>query len=183
MNGAHIRRPTGFGVLRYVLAWSVIAAVGATIVASVLVPRLAGATPYVILTGSMQPSLPPGTMVVTRPVAAEDVAVGTVITYQLISGEPTVVTHRVVSQGLTAAGETVFRTQGDANTALDPGWVKPVQIRGERWYAIPYVGRVTTVLNEVDRTLLERLLAIGLLGYAAVMLVGAVRERRTAVLS
>ena len=39
------------------------------------VPRLAGATPYTVLTGSMQPELAPFTLVVVKPVLAERVNV------------------------------------------------------------------------------------------------------------
>ncbi|MCZ4499745.1 MAG: signal peptidase [Marmoricola sp.] len=162
-----------------VVAVAVTVAISAVLVVAVLVPRLAGATPYVILTGSMRPQMPPGTLVVTRPVAASDVGVGEVITYQLVSGKPTVVTHRVVAQGISAVGEQVFRTRGDANTATDVGWVRAVQIRGARWYAVPYLGYLTNRFTATDRRLLQTAVEVGLLGYAAVMLGGAALGRRT----
>jgi signal peptidase len=46
----------------------VILLVTAAIGIAVLVPRLGGATPYVVLTGSMEPRMPPGTLVVVKPV-------------------------------------------------------------------------------------------------------------------
>ena len=46
------------------------------------------------LTSSMEPGLPPGTLVIVKPIDPVDVRIGTVITYQLESGKPTVVTHR-----------------------------------------------------------------------------------------
>lgn len=179
MSGEHVRRSSG--AVTYVAAWSLITLLGAVIVGTVLVPRIAGATPYVIATGSMKPTLAPGTMVVTRPIAAASVRIGTVVTYQLVSGEPAVVTHRVVGQGITAAGAVVFRTKGDANTANDPGWVRPEQIRGARWYAVPYLGHLTNRLNSVDRVLVQRTVAVALLGYVGLLALGALRQRRTAV--
>lgn len=172
----HSRLGTTLGVL-------VTAAIGVVLVAAVLLPRVAGGTPYVILTGSMRPGMPPGTLVVDRPVDVSRLGVGTVITYQLASGEPEVVTHRVVAQGVNATGERVFRTRGDANTAVDPGWVRPVQIKGARWYAVPYLGYVTTLVGARQRDLLQGVLIAGLLAYAAAMLVGGLRDRiaRTAV--
>jgi signal peptidase len=164
-----------------VLGWAFAGAVVAVLAVAVLVPRLGGATPYVILTGSMSPGMPPGTLVVARPVPVDRIGPGAVITYQLASGEPEVVTHRVVAQGISADGERVFRTQGDANPAPDAGWVRPVQVRGERWYAVPYLGYLTTRITDTDRRAVQTALVAGLLGYAGLMLVRALRERRTAV--
>lgn len=162
----------------HLLAWLVILGVAAVVTVTVLVPRLGGATPYTVLTGSMRPSMPPGTMVVVRPVAAADVRVGDVVTYQLASGEPEVVTHRVVSVGLDGHGHRIFRTQGDANDVADEAWVKPVQLKGERWYAVPYVGRFSNALNGAQRELVL-VVAVGtLLLYAAYMFGSDLRDRR-----
>ncbi len=165
------------GALSRVLCWLVVVAIAAVVTVAVLIPRAFGGTPYVILTGSMQPSIPPGSLVVTRPVAADTLGLGQVITYQRASGEPTVVTHRVVAQGVSAAGEKVFRTQGDANTAADPGWIRPVQIRGERWYDVPYLGYLTSAISAPVRQALQTAIVAGLLLYAAFMFTSGLRDR------
>jgi signal peptidase len=164
-------------LVRQSLAWLLILAIGAMIAVAVVVPRVGGAVPYVIETGSMQPGLPPGTLVVVRPVAPERIAIGDVVTYQLVSGQPEVVTHRVVAQGIDMTGKPRFRTQGDANNAADPGWVQPVQVRGERWYAVPLLGYVTTLLTGAQRALLVLVLAGVLLAYAAFMFATDLRDR------
>jgi signal peptidase len=165
------------GTLSRAICWTLICAVACVVAAAVLVPRLGGGTPYVILTGSMRPSLPPGTLVVTRPVGTVLPGIGSVVTYQRASGEPTVVTHRVVAQGVSATGEQVVRTQGDANPVPDPGWVRPVQLRGERWYDVPYLGYVTTVLSSSARGALQTLMIAVLLLYAAYMITTGLRDR------
>jgi signal peptidase len=109
-----------------VVAWCVILGAVAVLAAAVVVPRLGGATPYTVLTGSMEPRFPPGTLVVVRPVPIEEVGIGDVITYQLHSGDPTVVTHRVVGVSTTLGGEQSLITQGDANDIPDAA---PVQCR------------------------------------------------------
>jgi signal peptidase I len=150
-------------------AWLIIIAATAVVTAAFLVPRLTGATPYTVLTGSMSPSLPAGTLVVMRP--AEQVAVGDVITYQLRSGDPTVVTHRVVSTSVdTATGETLLHTQGDANASPDPDPVHLVQVRGKLWYSVPHLGRVTLLLSGHERQIAVDVAAALLLGYAATIL-------------
>ncbi len=166
------------GWVGQVIAWSIILAVGALLVVSVLIPRIVGATPYTILTSSMEPAMPPGTLVVVKPVDTDQIGVGEVVTYQLESGQSTVVTHRVAAVGLTAKGETVFTTQGDANDVADEKPVRPVQIRGERLYFVPYIGKVTTVVTSSQRGVATVVIVLGLFGYSASMLVGAARDRR-----
>jgi signal peptidase len=160
------------------LTWSVILAVAAVLVTTVVLPRVAGGTPYTVLTGSMKPDLGPGTLVVVRPVDPGDVGIGTVITYQLKSGEPTVVTHRVVAVAMGPDGEPKFQTQGDANEVPDAAWVRPIQIKGQLWYSVPMLGRANTLLNGEQRQWAIYGVAALLLGYAAQMWVGAYRHRR-----
>lgn len=157
--------------------WIVLLVALAALALVVVVPRLAGATSYTVLTGSMQPGMPPGTLVVVKPAPADEIGVGTVITYQLQSDRPTVVTHRVISQALDDAGEPVFQTRGDANTAPDRAWVRPVQIRGERWYAVPYLGYVSNLLTGQERRM-GIYLAAGLLFALAIAQFRAGRRDR-----
>ncbi len=167
-----------FWWLRRVLAWTVLLAVTAVLVLAVALPRVGGATPYAILTGSMKPSFPPGTLVVMRPVDADDIGVGTVITYQLESGEQTVVTHRVAGVAINPKGERVFITQGDANNIADEKMVRPVQIRGALWYSVPALGYANRYLTSDQRSQLTFVVAAALLAYAVWSLVTGLRDRR-----
>lgn len=151
--------------------------VGAILLVALIIPRIAGATPYVIETGSMRPTLPPGTMVIAKPVPPESIAAGDVITYQIKSGDPTVVTHRVKTVGYDGLGQVRFRTQGDANDAMDRTWVLPEQIRGKEWYAVPYLGYVAFWLDGSARSLVLGLVIVALLGYALRSFLQAAREK------
>lgn len=160
-----------------VAAWVVLFAAVAVLAVAVVVPRLFGATPYSILSGSMQPSLEPGDLIVVRPTEIDDIGVGSVITYQIESGQPTVATHRVVAIGWRD-GERVVRTQGDANNTPDAEWVRAVQIKGEVWYHAPFLGHLHSALSGSQRDLLVKAVAGSLLAYAAWMFVSAARDRR-----
>ncbi|UFU01714.1 signal peptidase I [Ruania suaedae] len=163
------------------LVWAVLMVLVLVLIAGVLLPRVAGGTPYAVLTGSMQPSYPPGTLVVVKPVAIEEIAVGDVITYQLASGEAAVVTHRVVSVGssLGGSGERVLRTQGDTNNVADAEPVREVQIRGRLWYAVPHLGHVTTWVSGPTREVVTSAAAAALLVYAVWKFRLAALERRS----
>jgi signal peptidase I len=161
------------------LAAAVVVVAGAALVLGVLVPRLAGATPYTVTTSSMEPALDVGTLVVVRPVAPATVSTGDVMTYQLRSGEPAVVTHRVVGLGTTAGGDRTFVTRGDANAVADPRPVREVQVRGTVWYAVPWIGHVSSLASGQQRQAVGTVVAVGLLAYAAVLVVRELRARRT----
>ncbi len=146
------------------------------------IPLVAGATPMTILTGSMEPTYPPGTLIIVKPVAVTDIAIGDPITYQLESGKPEVVTHRVVAIQ-SENGNLTFTTKGDANNAPDVNPVLPVQIRGTVWYSVPLIGYVNTVISGQNRALLVPAIAIALFCYAGYMFAsgivhGARRRRR-----
>jgi signal peptidase len=160
-----------------VCTWLVILAAGAALTAAVLVPRLGGGTPYAVLTGSMRPDLPPRTLVVVRPVPFGDIAIGDVITYQLESGEATVVTHRVVGIGVNVDGERVLTTKGDANRVVDPKPVREVQVKGRLWYSVPQLGRLHQALTGQERQWAVYAVAVLLFGYAAMTWGAALRDR------
>lgn len=136
---------------------------------AVIVPRVAGATPLTILTGSMQPSLPPGTLIVVKPEPVTHIAIGDVLTYQIRPGRPDVVSHRVVGVTVASDGSRTFTTKGDNNSAADPT-VQPAQIRGVLWYSIPLLGYVSTFVAGSQGSWLVPLAGVLLLGYAVYLI-------------
>lgn len=159
--GSHVARRHLVRVVRGIVTTSALL-LGALALVAGVVPRLAGGAAYAVLTSSMEPGLPPGTLVVVRPVPPEELGIGDVVTYQLVSGEPQVVTHRIVGMRVGARGAPVFSTRGDANPAADPEPVQAVQIRGRVWYALPWVGRLSLMLDRLDRDLVTRSTALAL---------------------
>ncbi|WP_448060898.1 signal peptidase I [Cellulomonas hominis] len=177
-GGARRRGP--LAVVRLGLSGGLLALTVLVAVVAVVVPALTGAHTYTVLTRSMEPGLPPGTFLIVRPTPVEDLRVGDIITFQLESGKPAVVTHRVIAVELTSDGERRFRTQGDNNALADADPVRPVQIRGELWYAIPFLGWVAGARSEGAAGVWIPVLAGLVLCYAAVMVGGWVLERRRA---
>jgi signal peptidase I len=160
----------------HVLAWLLLLTAVGVLVIAILVPRLAGATPYTIETSSMRPTMPPGSLVVVRPTSADQIGVGSVITYQLRSGEPVVVTHRVIAVGVDGSGEVRFQTQGDANAVPDSRWVRPVQVRGTVWYAVRGLGRLNTLLTGEQHRMATYAAAGLLMIYPAALFLADIRR-------
>ncbi len=161
-----------------VTVWLVILTAAAALAAAVVVPRLTGATPYTVTTGSMRPVYPPGTLVVVKPLPVDEIRSDDVVTYQLESGEAPVVTHRVIEVGTNLDGDVQLVTQGDANDIPDAEPVRPEQVRGRVWYSVPYLGYVNNVVGGDERRIGGYVVVTALLGYAGLMFVGSARERR-----
>ena len=171
------RGPSIVGFVGQIVAWVVILGVTAMITVAVLIPRVGGATPYTILTSSMEPLNPPGTLVVIKPTPMNKIDVGDVITYQLESGKPTVVTHRVVQVEQALNGQTSFVTKGDNNQINDAAPVLPVQVRGKLWYRVPYLGYVNNMLTGNQRQTATVIVAGSLFLYAGYMFASGLRDR------
>lgn len=119
----------------------------AALVGIVLVlPRVLGAVPLTVLSGSMTPTLRPGDIVVVRPTPVAELRVGDVITFQPVSGDPSLTTHRIVQ--IIASDDDVQQviTRGDANN-VDDDPIIPAQINGQVIYSVPFVGYLTTTRN------------------------------------
>jgi signal peptidase len=168
----------GFGLSVGLLAFVVL--IGVLVIG---IPLITGSTPMTILTSSMVPTYPPGTLIIVKPVDADEIRLGDAITYQLESGKPEVVTHRVVAISQSDDG-TTFTTRGDNNNVDDPKQVKPVQVRGAVWYAVPYIGYANTIVNGPNRAWIVPVIAVALFAYAGYMFASGItqaRRRRNAV--
>lgn len=103
-----------------------------------------------VLTGSMDPSYPKGSLVVSTPQPVEEVRAGQVITFYAPEGDRRVVTHRVLKVLSDPAGtaQPVVETKGDANAAADP-W--QARLEGDTaWrarFSIPFVGYALRFLH------------------------------------
>jgi signal peptidase len=140
-------------------------------------PAAVGGLPLTVLTGSMEPGLPPGTLVVMKPTPVDDIRVGDVMTYQIESGKPAVVSHRVIGKTFDSRYGVIFTTQGDNNDTADPP-VREVQVRGTLWYSIPLLGWVNNAVNGEARSWLVPVGAGLLFAYAGYTVIAALLDRR-----
>ncbi|KAA1415333.1 signal peptidase I [Nocardioides humilatus] len=121
-----------------------VGAVLGTAVFLVMVGGLAvGVRPVVITSGSMEPTISTGAMVVSRSVSADDVAVGDVVTVRTTTGSR--VTHRVVEIS-GDGGVVTLRLKGDANADPDPVSYPATEV-GKAVVDVPYVGYLLMAVN------------------------------------
>ncbi len=127
-----------------------------------------------VVTGSMQPQIPVGSLVVTDHISAAALAAGDVIAFpQPCSNARIIVVHRVVDDSIDSTGNVAVRTKGDANPGEDrwPGscstldsngaLVTPPDARVDRVvYVVPAAG---TVFDAARRYALIALVGLGIL--------------------
>ena len=80
---------------------AVVLVVSAAIVVVVLVPRMTQGTAMTVLTGSMSPEIPVGSVVLVRPVDPRTLEVGDIATYQVEPDKEVFITHRITRSTTT----------------------------------------------------------------------------------
>lgn len=121
-------------------------AVAALIVTALLsIARIMGLHAYVVHTGSMEPNLRPGDLVVdTRPTGHYHR--GEILTFRHSSYTTDVVTHRVVS--IDASG--LITTKGDANRTADVWAIRPGQVKGRVALKLRGLGYVVVFMSHAS---------------------------------
>jgi len=122
--------------------------------------RLLGYEVYNVISGSMAPAIPEGSLVMVRRVDESEIREGDVIAF---GKDGSVVTHRVIRVDDEARE---FITKGDANEEQDMHPVAFVSMIGRVERSFPYVGGICAQLTSVEGKL-----------YALAVLVGGVLMR------
>ena len=113
----------------------------------VTLPRILNLRAVVVLTGSMEPALPVGSIAFVEKSGAQDIAVGDVLTfYRPDVTQRVLVTHRVVGVA-REQGQPAFRTKGDANEEPDEWLVPSANVVGPVTRVIPHMGHVTDLIR------------------------------------
>jgi len=100
-----------------------------------------GIQPYVVESGSMQPTIETGSLCfINKRANYEDMQVGDVIAFKINTN--TFVTHRI--NAITDEG---FETKGDANIAIDNVITNKDNFIGKNIYSIPKVGFIVKMIQ------------------------------------
>lgn len=104
---------------------------------------------YSVMTGSMTPVYPTGSLVFVKLTDPQDIRVGDDITFYNPSSEQEIWTHRV-TQIVTDYGNNgiCFKTQGVANSSEDPFITLGGNVVGVVKFSIPYAGYVLKFMQE-----------------------------------
>lgn len=130
----------------------------AVVIAVVLaVPSAAGYRSLTVLTGSMQPTLEPGSVVVDEVISPTEARIGDIVTFTDPENPDRLITHRL--KAARVEGDTArMVTRGDANDAP------------ERW-SVPVDGEIGRVIVNVPKLGHVQALAGTRSGYLVLMIV------------
>lgn len=101
---------------------------------------------YDILTGSMSPTIKPGSLIIVKEIDSNEIKEGDIITFKG-SSTSNLTTHRVV-EVIDKNNNIKFQTKGDANDVLDPMLVDEGLLVGKVIFDIPYIGKVMSFINQ-----------------------------------
>jgi len=109
--------------------------------------RIFGVQVYGVLTGSMEPAYPTGSLIYVKRVDTSDLRVNDVITFSISPG--VIATHRIVELVPDENNPSViqYRTKGDANKDVDASLVSANNIIGKAMFAIPVMGYVANFIQ------------------------------------
>lgn len=133
-----------------------------------------------VVTGSMQPQIPIGSLVVTQRVPAGQLRPGNIIAFPEPCNPSRVVVHRIASASMSPTGQVLIHTKGDANPVAD-NWPVDCAVPGTTGAltrdAAGLTDRVTYILPAIGTALdAGRRIALPLLlltGGIAVLRMGA----------
>ena len=130
--------------------------------------RMFGLNTYVVLTGSMEPAYPAGSLIYVQDVDYRVLKEGMAITFAI--DEKTVVTHRIVEVFPdTEEPEIIrYRTKGDANEDADGGLVHCKNVIGEPIFAVPYLGYLINYVQKPPGTFVAAGAAIFLIAMSLI---------------
>ena len=108
------------------------------------IPSVFGIKTFVIISGSMEPKLNIGDIVIIKKVEENELQENDIISFR--SGE-SVITHRINKIIIEDTGKIKYETKGDNNNTADRTFVKFEDIEGKQINKIPYIGNVTLLLK------------------------------------
>lgn len=107
-------------------------------------PTKGGPKIFVVLSGSMEPKIHPGSIVIIN--QQRDYEVGDVVTFGANTLKTIPTTHRIV-EIKEVDGVKMYTTKGDANNSPDSATISKDTVRGKVFVSVPYVGYLLSAVK------------------------------------
>jgi signal peptidase I len=109
---------------------------------AVTAPLAVGFKSFTVLSGSMEPVISTGDVIVVKRISASDARIGDVVSFRLPEDPNRILSHRV-TRIRAAGGSVAFVTQGDANTGVERWEVPTNGTIGRVEFHVPKLGYIT----------------------------------------
>ncbi len=141
---ARVRRSTVGRIVR--IACLFVAGFAATIAAAVALPLAFGMHSFTVLSGSMEPTIATGDVIVVKTISPLEAKVGDVISFRDPENAERLLSHRVIQMRVLPEG-VAFVTKGDANTGVERWQIARNGTIGKAQYHVPKIGYLTNRLG------------------------------------
>jgi signal peptidase I len=135
--------------LAWRVSWQIACAVVAALAIFAVLTRaaqLTGRELFAINGGSMEPTIPNGSLVAVQAVDPMRIAIGDIVTVR--AGNGMIYSHRVV-QVLDGPEGRLLQLRGDANASADEAPVAPAQVVGRVTESVPLAGSAWSLLSTI----------------------------------
>lgn len=138
---------------------SVITGLAVLLVVALVGVRIVGITPLIVISGSMEPVIPTGSIIYIKDTSPSDLKVGDTVTFTLASasleapdkmensgGGVDYGTHQIIDIDRSDPTRTLILTKGTANDNAD-GWIDADRVVGKYLFHLPGMGFVATYIQ------------------------------------
>ena len=123
--------------------------------------KVTGATPSIggfqilkVVSGSMEPAIHTGSVIVMREIDPTQLKIGDIVTFRSVDYDSQLITHRISKIENTAMNGLIFTTRGDANDVDDITPLPASQVKGTEVFTIPLLGYVLNFIQSREGLLL-----------------------------
>lgn len=143
----------------------------AALACTFIVAFVAGYRPLVVLSGSMAPKMPMGSLAFVKVVPASSIKVGDVVSFQHPMKPGALVTHRIVRIIHRPGRPNAYLTKGDHNPTRDPWAVQLPGKVGKRVWSVRYAGYLAYYTKDAH---VKMMVITGICGLMLMMLLGKI---------
>lgn len=113
------------------------------------IPTVMGRKVLTVLSGSMEPRIHTGDVIIVNPLRATDeIKEGDVVTFRVKDKPDMLITHRIVGTILVNGKPLAFTTKGDANDSPDLSPIGRDQVLGKYQSRVLYAGYLTQFMHK-----------------------------------
>lgn len=127
-------------------ALTILAALGVFCIVATIAAFAFNISLIMFKTGSMSPTITPGSLAIVREIPASDIRVGDITTVARAEGQLPV-THRVISSSPIGDGAYSIEMRGDANTSPDAQPYEVTKVKRVLWH-VPGLAYVVAAISQ-----------------------------------
>lgn len=124
----------------------------------------------IVQSGSMEPSIHTGSVVVVKPVS--EYVVGDIITFHNQDSSKETTTHRIFGIQEDDQGNPVYVTKGDANDAPDGRYAYAPYVIGKVFFSIPLIGYLVAFAKTLPGLIMLIIIPAVIIVYSEVLTIG-----------